>query len=160
MNPRNRSWILSFALVLAAVAAAAVAFAAEDSTADWLEGDFAGTRAEVEELMAYYEAIQLTEEQESLRVEALQPLPAACCNQFSAATCCCECNLSRALWGLSKFLIVEKEASAEQVRESAKAFYASVNDDAFPGNTCMTGKCGLPFKEGGCGGMNKNHLIH
>ena len=126
----------------------------------WLAGQFSGSRTEVQALMQHYEAIQLTAEQEKIRRTALQPMPAPCCNNFSAATCCCECNLSRSLWGLSKFLIVEKEADAEQVRAAVEAWVQALNPSGYEGKTCSTGQCNLPFKQGGCGGMNKARLIY
>lgn len=133
------------------------------ATADgdrWLAGEFSGSRAEVETLMKHYDAIQLTPEQEKVRRDALGPMPAPCCNNFSAATCCCECNLSRSLWGLSKFLIVEKGAGVEQVRAAAEAWIETLNPDGWEGKTCSTGRCNLPFKQDGCGGMMKHRLIH
>ena len=124
----------------------------------WLAGEFEGSREEVLKLMGYYDSIALTPEQEQIRKEALGPVPAYCCNNFSAATCCCVCNLSRSLWGLSKYLIVEKSAGALQVREAVNSLVDVLNPSGYEGNTCTTGRCNLPFKEGGCGGMNKNHL--
>ncbi|MEM7583356.1 MAG: hypothetical protein AAF560_08255 [Acidobacteriota bacterium] len=151
-------------LGLLLVAALALALGSSGETTDsgdaWLAGEFKGDRAEVQKLMDHYEAIRLTPEQEKIRREALGPIPAACCNEFSMATCCCECNLSRSLWGLSKYLIVEKQADAKQVRDSVTAWIEVLNPDGYEGNTCQTGRCNLPFDKGGCGGMNKHRLIH
>ncbi|MGH9464649.1 MAG: hypothetical protein ACRD0X_03315 [Thermoanaerobaculia bacterium] len=121
---------------------------------------FAGSRDEVERLMGYYEAIHLTPEQEAVRVAALEPLPAPCCSDFSAATCCCECNLSRATWGLSKHLISTLGYGPEEVRETVQRFHAAVNPDGFPGDTCPTGACGHPMRADGCGGMSAAHLAY
>ena len=133
---------------------------AKDPGDAWLAGEFKGTEDEVLALMGHYEAIKLTPEQEKIRREALGPVPAACCSNFSMATCCCECNLSRSLWGLSKYLIVEKEADALQVRDAVTKWIAVLNPEGYEGNTCNTGRCNLPFDKDGCGGMNKHRLIH
>ncbi len=119
---------------------------------------FDGSREEVERLMAHYEAIELSAEQEALRVEALQPLSAPCCQEFSAATCCCECNLSRATWGLAKYLIATLGYGPEQVRETVQRFHAAVNPGGYPGDTCSTGGCALPMRAAGCGGMSAEQL--
>jgi hypothetical protein len=119
---------------------------------------FEGSQAEAERFMAYYDSIQLTAAQEAVRQEALQPLPAPCCSSFSAATCCCECNLSRTIWGLSKFLIAREDRSAGEVRAAVTAWIGAINPSGYPGNTCFTGGCGRSFKEGGCGGMRADQL--
>jgi hypothetical protein len=126
---------------------------------DWLHGKFAGTEAEVKTLMGHYAAIQLTPEQEAVRVAALEDLPAFCCSRFSAATCCCECNLSRTLWGLSKFLITQKDATAPQVRAAVVAWTETVNPGGYAGNACFTGGCIRPMREGGCGGMQAERVV-
>ncbi len=121
---------------------------------------FDGSREEVERLMGYYESIALSPEQEAVRVAALEPLPAPCCSEFSAATCCCTCNLSRATWGLSKHLITTLGYGAEQVRQTVQRFHLAVNPNGFPGDTCSTGGCGRPMHAAGCGGMGPAHLAH
>ena len=86
-------------------------------------------------------------------------IPAACCADNSAYTCCCPCNLSRTVWGLSAWLITERGADADTVRSEVERWYAAVNEGEFPGNTCYTaGGCGKPFAEGGCGGMHPGHV--
>jgi hypothetical protein len=120
---------------------------------------FEGSQAEAETFMAYYDSIQLTAAQEAVRQEALQAMPAPCCSNFSAATCCCECNLSRTIWGLSKFLIALEGRSAGEVRTAVTAWINAINPSGYPGNTCFTGGCLRSFKEGGCGGMRADQLI-
>ncbi len=132
--------------------------AAGDTGTDWTTGKYEGTREQVLELMGYYKAIQLTPEQEAIRLEALQDMPAPCCNNFSAATCCCECNLSRSLWGLSKLLITEHKADADKVRTAVEGWIQALNPSGYEGKTCSTGRCNLPFKQGGCGGMMEHRL--
>jgi hypothetical protein len=119
---------------------------------------FEGSRAEAERFIGYYDSIELTAAQEAVRKEALQAMPAPCCSNFSAATCCCECNMARTIWGLSKFLITQEGRGAEEVREAASAWVHSINPSGYTGDACFTGGCGRSFKEGGCGGMHKNHL--
>jgi hypothetical protein len=109
--------------------------------------------------MRFYESIQLTPQQEAVRQEALQAIPAPCCSTFSAATCCCECNLSRTIWGLSKYLIAQEGRSAEEVRAATGSWVDAINPSGFAGDTCFKGGCGRSFKEGGCGGMRSDQLI-
>ena len=120
----------------------------------------AGDRAETERFLEYYETIQLTAEQEAVRVEALEALPAPCCKQFSAATCCCQCNMARAGWGLAKHLIVEEGMDAAGVREQVAAWHVAINPAGFSGDSCFTGGCGRAFRDNGCGGMQASHLVH
>ena len=131
-----------------------------DVTTDWTRGEYEGTREQVLELMGYYKSIQLSPDQERIRREALSTMPAPCCNNFSAATCCCECNLSRSIWGLSKLLITQHEADAQQVRKAVEAWIAALNPEGYEGQTCTTGRCNLPFKADGCGGMMEHQLIY
>lgn len=142
---------------LAAVGlAAGLALAGEPAE----EFAFTGSREEVERLMGHYEAIELSPEEESVRTAALAPLPAPCCSEFSAATCCCECNLSRATWGLAKHLIATLGYGPEAVREAVQRFHAAVNPSGFPGDTCSTGGCSRPMAASGCGGMSAASLVH
>ncbi len=160
MRRKNPSYGIAAMVALAAlglVLSTGADVAKEEDT--WLAGEFEGSREEITTLMGYYDSIELTLAQEEVRKEALGPVPAYCCKEFSAATCCCVCNLSRTLWGLSKFLIVEKGADAAQVREAVESLVAVLNPSGYEGETCMTGSCNRPFKEGGCGGMNKHQLM-
>ena len=119
---------------------------------------FTGDRAETERFIAFNDKITLTAAQEAIRVEALSAIPAPCCKQFSAATCCCECNMKRASDGLAKHLIVDLGADAAKVRTTIQAWQVAINPDGFEGDSCSTGKCGKPFKADGCGGMMHGHL--
>jgi len=78
---------------------------------------------------------------------------------FTAATCCCECNLARSIWGLSHFLIAEKGFGLERVRDAVNVWIQAIDPSGFPGDSCFTGGCGRPFEEGGCGGMHRRRLI-
>lgn len=132
---------------------------AGDDEVDWAAGRFAGSREEVETFMAYNRSIQLTAPQEAIRTTALKAIPAPCCSKFSAATCCCECNLTRSIWGLAKHLITERGAGAEQVRQAVTAWIDTLNPGGYPGDTCFTGGCNKAFKKSGCGGMRESKLI-
>jgi hypothetical protein len=120
---------------------------------------YTGDRAETERLIAYDKSIQLTAAQEAIRVEALTPLAAPCCKQFSAATCCCRCNMKRASDGLAKHLIVNLGANAETVRAQVAAWQKAINPNGFSGDTCSTGGCGHAFHDNGCGGMTEGQLV-
>ena len=150
--------LMGVAVVLSTGVLWAAAQAQTEAT-DWTSGHYEGTREQTLELMGYYKSIELTPEQEGIRRQALSSMPAPCCNNFSAATCCCECNLSRSIWGLSKLLITRHEADATMVREAVEAWIAALNPSGYAGNTCNTGRCNLPFKDGGCGGMMEHNLI-
>jgi hypothetical protein len=117
-----------------------------------------GSREETERFLAYERAIQLTPEQEAVRVAALDALPAPCCKEFSAATCCCPCNMARSTWGLAKHLIVHEGAGVERVRAAAAAWHRAINPAGFSGDVCATGGCGRAFAHNGCGGMGE--LVH
>jgi hypothetical protein len=120
---------------------------------------FTGDRAETERLIAYDKSIQLTAAQEKVRLEALTPMAAPCCKQFSAATCCCRCNMMRARDGLAKHLIADLGADAEKVRADVTAWHQAINPDGFTGDTCSTGGCGKAFEHNGCGGMTEGQLV-
>ena len=80
------------------------------------------------------------------------------------------------MWGLSKYLVVEKNYGVEQVRESALQWLRFIHSDYYvieelksrgidPAryglsheNPCYAGECELPFVDGGCGGMGELKL--
>lgn len=124
----------------------------------------------------YYNAVTLTPEQESTMRNALLPLKAPCCDDNPMATCCCPCNLAKSVWGLSSYLILEKNYDADRVRESALQWLRFTYSNYYviqelknrgidPGtyglsheNPCYVGKCELPFVDAGCGGMRELKL--
>lgn len=120
---------------------------------------FHDTERQSREFMGWYEKIQLTAAQERVKKAALEALPAPCCSDNSAYTCCCPCNLSRTIWGLSQYMIARQGASAEQVRSKVKEWIAFINPAGFSGKTCYTRGCSRPFHRDGCGGMRADHLI-
>lgn len=115
-------------------------------------------REQTRKYISYYESIELTNDQQVVMHMALSRLPAACCKNYSAATCCCECNLSRTVWGLSKHLIANLGQSAQQVRTAVIEWIKTVNPDGFSGRSCFTGGCGRPFAADGCGGMSATDI--
>lgn len=120
---------------------------------------FSGTREETERFIAYYKSIRLTPEQERVKVEALASIPAPCCSENPLATCCCPCNMAKAAWGLSAWLIGEKSYDAAQVRQAAKDWLAAANPGGFSGDACDKGGCSRPIRENGCGGMNDAQVL-
>lgn len=155
--------IVLCAVALLALTSAVLVIASDGSAGDeerWAAHQFTGSPAEIDAFIAYYKAIELTSEQEQVRVDALSEMPAPCCSNFSAATCCCECNLSRSLWGLSKYLITEHGAGPADVRAAVEAWVAAINPDGYSGEVCMSGGCGRPFKKDGCGGMSDQQISY
>ena len=120
---------------------------------------FSGTRDETERFIAYYQSIPLTPEQELVKVEALASIPAPCCSNNPLATCCCPCNMAKAAWGLSAWLISEKGYSVVQVRQAARDWLAAANPGGFSGDACYNGGCARPIRENGCGGMDHGQVL-
>lgn len=105
--------------------------------------------------ISYNESINLTPAQQKIMDEALSAIPAPCCAKFSIATCCCPCNLAKSAWGLSKYLIAEKQYSAPMVKKTILDWLHSSNPGGFTGDVCFTGGCNRPFAKNGCGGMKE-----
>ncbi|MCP4200738.1 MAG: hypothetical protein GY769_02235 [bacterium] len=122
--------------------------------------DFAFTTAEEDarRFVAWESEIELTGEQEQVMKEALEPMPAPCCSDNSAYTCCCPCNLAKSWWGLSKHLITERGAGVEEVRSTVEEWFARLNPDGFTGDICGTGGCNRALRDNGCGGMSAARL--
>ena len=120
---------------------------------------FRDPKAQAVEFIGYYHTINLTPEQEAIKKAALQPMPAACCRESSAYTCCCPCNLSKTVWGLSNKAISQYGANAQQVRQVVDSWLAYVNpENGFSGESCYKGGCGNPAHRGGCAGMEESKL--
>ena len=120
---------------------------------------FTDSEKQAREFLGYYSSIRLTSEQEAIKREALESMPAACCNDSSAYTCCCSCNLSKTIWGLSNYVISRHNASAPEVREVVTAWKDFTNPGGYSGSVCYTGGCKRPFRQNGCGGMTESHLV-
>ena len=113
----------------------------------------------MERLIAYDAEIELTAEQEEIKRAALTPIPAPCCSDRSAYTCCCQCNLGRAWWGLSKVLITEHGQGAAEVQANVERWIGNLRPQGFAGNSCYTGRCSTAARHDGCSGMNPNRIV-
>jgi hypothetical protein len=120
---------------------------------------FTDARAQAREFIAHYRSIELTYEQEQIKVQALAALPAPCCSEYTMATCCCPCNMAKSVWGLSAWLITEKGYGVEQVRQAAVDWIEFINPHGFTGTACSKGRCPRPFTHDGCGGMKESDLL-
>lgn len=154
--------IFAMALVLAALSVAHGGSAAKGNRAPRVQKSdeirFHSARDQAKEFMGYYHSIALTAEQEKIKQEALTKIPAPCCAEYSIATCCCPCNLAKAVWGLSQYLIVKKGYDAPQVKQTVERWIRFTNDRGYAGDACHKGGCGRPFHEDGCGGMKEDQL--
>lgn len=120
---------------------------------------FTDVKAHTEAFHRYERALKLTPEQKAVYSEALEGLPAPCCHDNTALTCCCPCNHARAWWGLAKHLVVDLGYNAEETRAKVAEWFKYVNPSGWPGNTCYTSNgCAKPFKHAGCGGMNPEQV--
>jgi hypothetical protein len=120
---------------------------------------FRDAKAQAEELIGYYHSIKLTPEQEAIKKAALEPMPAACCRDSSAYTCCCPCNLSKTLWGLSNLAISKYGADSKDVQQVVQSWLRYVNPSSgFSGDSCYRGGCSNPAHRGGCAGMEESKI--
>ena len=111
------------------------------------------------EFIGYNSSIELTPDQEKVKKEALDAVPAPCCNDNTANTCCCPCNLAKTIWGLSHYLIARQGCDVEQVKETVRRWIVFINPHGFSGDVCYTGGCGRAFSRNGCGGMSEDEII-
>jgi hypothetical protein len=116
-------------------------------------------QAQAEQFIRYYHTITLTATQQEIKRQALETLPAPCCRDYPALTCCCQCNVSKSVWGLSHYLIAKKGYDAVQVRATVERWLRFVNPSGFSGDACYTGGCGRAFDKNGCGGMTEAHVV-
>ena len=126
------------------------------------EIEFHDVEAQSRQFMRWHEEISLSASQEAVKKAALGNIPAPCCADNSAYTCCCPCNISRTIWGLSQYMIAKQGASESQVRSKVQEWIAFIGPkppEAFSGSGCYTGHCTRPFKHGGCGGMQADNLV-
>jgi hypothetical protein len=112
------------------------------------------------EFIGYNRSITLTAEQRKVRDKALAAIPAACCEKFSQATCCCPCNLAKSVWGLSNYLIARRNSTVPELQTAVRGWMKFVNARGFSGDACETPDgCGRTFSRGGCGGMDDGDLL-
>jgi len=119
---------------------------------------FRDPKAQAEEFIHHYHTIALTPEQEAIKKAALGPMPAACCRDSSASTCCCPCNLSKTIWGLSNLAISKFGANAAEVKQVTEAWMGFVNPNGVSGDACYRGGCNNAAHRGGCAGMEESEL--
>lgn len=152
-------WLL---IAAAVVLLSAVAMNARDGDELTVHGSlvqYHDVREQTMEFMAYYRSVSLTPEQEAVMEQALTAIKAPCCSDETAQTCCCDCNMAKSWWGLSKHLIADQGFDAKQVRTAVTEWLEFINPDGFTGNACYTAGCNRPFHENGCGGMKEDHVV-
>lgn len=162
MNTENRRLLKGMVTAAAIAVLAIVAVSTRGEEATTPAGsiyEFSDVREQTAEFLAYNRSIALTVEQEAVMREALTALKAPCCADRSAYTCCCECNMAKSWWGLSKHLIANQGLGAQEVRTAVGEWIAFINPEGFSGNACYTGRCSRPFREDGCGGMKETEVI-
>ena len=120
---------------------------------------FEDVRRQTAEFIGFHKSIRLSAAQQTIYQEALEALPAPCCSDNSAYTCCCPCNAARAWWGLSKHLIADLDYDVEQVKEKVNEWFVFTNPKGYSGDICYTGGCGRSFANNGCGGMSESSLV-
>ncbi len=113
----------------------------------------------MEELIEHNARIELTAAQEEIKRAALTAIPAPCCSDRTAYTCCCPCNLARAWWGLSKVLITEHDQSAAEVQATVEQWIHDLRPKGFAGDSCYTGRCSTAARHDGCSGMDPNRIV-
>ena len=97
--------------------------------------------------MKWYTDIPLTPSQESVKKAALDPIPAPCCSDNSAYTCCCPCNISRTIWGLSQYMIAKQDATAEFICTRLFQFFAA-DEVTEEGRRCIAAMKEAYFESG------------
>ena len=146
--------ILSAGVVLAIVLSGGAYSASSDEIA------FSDVKEQTRQFMEWERTIRLTPQQEALKKEVLGAIPAPCCSDNSAYTCCCACNVSRTIWGLTNHLITEQDASAAKIRAKVTDWIGFVNPGGYKsGDACYRGGCRRAFKHDGCGGMSASHVV-
>ena len=120
---------------------------------------FTDVAAQSREFIGYYSTIHLTAAQEAIKREVLEAMPAACCRRSNAYTCCCTCNLSKSVWGLSNYVIAQHGAKADELRQVLRAWYDYTNPSGYSGDVCYDGGCSRAFHDNGCGGMSESNVV-
>ena len=152
------AWIVAIAVIAAGVIfLSTMPEKASVATASPVE--FTDVRSETARFIEYNNSLELTAEQEAIKKEALTRIPAPCCSDNTAYTCCCPCNMAKTWWGLSNHLIADEGYGADEVQAAVEKWIAYINPDGFSGKACYIGRCSKPFAKNGCGGMNETELI-
>jgi len=115
------------------------------------------------QFVEWFYTIELNESEQALKDNALSVLVAPCC----------ECNLTRSVWGLSAYLIRDRAFVEEGVRQAAFDWLRFVRPDYYIAaaleergpdpsefglttyGSCYRGICEFPVTEGGCAGMTE-----
>ena len=84
-----RPWMLAGLVAVIVVSVASLPAAKDEIVFD-------DVKARTRQFMEWEKTIRLTPEQEAVKKAALTAMPAPCCDDNSAYTCCCSCNVSRA----------------------------------------------------------------
>lgn len=147
--------------ILAAGLAVVIALSGAAHSASSDDIVFSDVKEQTRQFMEWERTIRLTPQQEAVKKEALGVIPAPCCSDNSAYTCCCPCNVSRTIWGLTKYLITKQDASPEKIRAKVTEWIGYVNPGGYKtGDTCYRrGGCLRAFKHDGCGGMKANQIV-
>lgn len=120
---------------------------------------FRDPEAQAREFIGYYHSIKLKPEQEAIKKAALDPMPAVCCRRSTAYTCCCPCNLSKTVWGLSNVAISKYGANAKDVQQAVQSWLGYLNPaSGFSGDACYRSGCDKAAHRGGCAGMEESKL--
>ena len=150
---RIRVWLVGLAASIVLLAGFSTVARSDDPI------EFTDVREQTLAFIEYENNVTLTPEQEAIKREALTALPAPCCSDNSAYTCCCPCNMAKSWWGLAAYLIVEKGYDAPQVQTKVAEWFEFINPDGFSGDVCYTsGGCMKPFNKNGCGGMSDRNV--
>lgn len=136
-----------------------VIFSSANSAGQSEELRFNDLKAQTDQFMEWERTIRLTPEQESFKKAALTQIPAPCCADNSAYTCCCSCNISRTIWGLSNYLIAKQGADIITVQAKVVEWIKFINPMGYSGKACYTRGCARAFKHDGCGGMRRNQVV-
>lgn len=120
---------------------------------------FDDVKARTTEFIGWSSSIQLTPEQKKTKRQALGAIPAPCCKEYSAATCCCPCNLAKSVWGLANYAIAGLGYDVAQTRALTLEWLQATNPAGYSGDACNRGGCPKRFSANGCGGMNEDAVI-
>ena len=134
-----------------AIAAAPIAPAAASMPRDF--------RVEAAQYIGWYNYYRLTPEQEKIKKDALSRMPAPCCADNTMATCCCPCNMAKAVWGLSAHLIVEKGYDSDRLEKEVRQWLTDIHPNGASGEACYKGGCLRSFENDGCGGMKEGYIL-
>jgi len=158
-SARARKLIASI-IVVAGISGLALSTHAEtDVTKKSKRPVFNDLRAQTKEFMGYDDSISLAPEQQKVKKAVLSGIPAPCCKKFSAATCCCPCNMAKSIWGLSNFMLARHNASAAELKTAVEGWIRVINPAGFSGDACFKGGCERPFAKNGCAGMDHERLV-